>query len=64
MKHESLTEDEWNELVSLPPNYWCEDAKEVRKFFEEQVIFITILFNKFLNCFFFLGGKRSTKNYL
>ncbi|KAI1721865.1 phosphoenolpyruvate carboxykinase [GTP] [Ditylenchus destructor] len=27
----------WDELMSLPPDYWHEDAKEVRKFLEEQV---------------------------
>jgi len=25
--------------MSLPPNYWNEDSKEVRKFLEEQVKF-------------------------
>lgn len=27
----------WDELFSLPADYWKEDAKEVRKFMEEQV---------------------------
>jgi len=27
----------WDELMSLPPDYWKQDATEVRKFFEEQV---------------------------
>jgi len=28
---------DWDELFSLPKNYWVEDAKELKTFFEEQV---------------------------
>ncbi len=28
---------DWNQLMSLPKDYWKADAIEVRKFFEEQV---------------------------
>lgn len=28
---------EWDQLMSLPADYWHEDAREVRKFLEEQV---------------------------
>ena len=28
---------DWDELVSVPKEYWQEDAKEVRKFIETQV---------------------------
>ncbi|KAE9420718.1 hypothetical protein Angca_008058, partial [Angiostrongylus cantonensis] len=27
----------WDELMSVPKDYWTEDAKEIRKFLEEQV---------------------------
>ncbi|KRX35108.1 Phosphoenolpyruvate carboxykinase [GTP] [Trichinella britovi] len=28
---------DWDELFSLPKDYWLEDSKEVRKFFDEQI---------------------------
>ncbi len=34
---EGLGDLNWEELFSLPKDYWSEDAKEVRKFMEEQV---------------------------
>jgi phosphoenolpyruvate carboxykinase (GTP) len=34
---EGLDKVDIHELMSLPPAYWHEDAKEVRKFFEQQV---------------------------
>jgi len=27
----------WDELFSLPKDYWCEDMEETRKFLDEQV---------------------------
>uniref|UniRef100_A0A915DQV9 Phosphoenolpyruvate carboxykinase C-terminal P-loop domain-containing protein n=1 Tax=Ditylenchus dipsaci TaxID=166011 RepID=A0A915DQV9_9BILA len=37
MNMEGLGEIDWDQLMSLPPTYWHEDSKEVRKFIEEQV---------------------------
>lgn len=37
MNLEGLGPIDWEELVSLPTDYWRDDAKEVRKFLEEQV---------------------------
>ncbi|VDP03440.1 unnamed protein product [Soboliphyme baturini] len=34
---EGLNFVDWDELFSLPKSYWEEDAKEVRKFFDEQI---------------------------
>lgn len=34
---EGLTEMDMDELLSVPSEYWEEDAKEIRKFLEEQV---------------------------
>jgi len=34
---EGIGKIDWDELMSVPPNYWHEDVKEVRKFLEEQV---------------------------
>lgn len=34
---DGLGDIKWDELMSLPKDYWHEDAKEVRKFIEEQV---------------------------
>jgi len=30
---------DWDELFSLPKDYWVDDAKELHSFFEEQVRF-------------------------
>uniref|UniRef100_A0A914H320 Phosphoenolpyruvate carboxykinase C-terminal P-loop domain-containing protein n=1 Tax=Globodera rostochiensis TaxID=31243 RepID=A0A914H320_GLORO len=37
MNLDELGKIDWDELMSLPPDYWHEDAKEVRTFLEEQV---------------------------
>uniref|UniRef100_A0A183CLS8 Phosphoenolpyruvate carboxykinase [GTP] n=1 Tax=Globodera pallida TaxID=36090 RepID=A0A183CLS8_GLOPA len=37
MNLDELNKIDWDELMSLPPDYWHEDAKEVRTFLEEQV---------------------------
>lgn len=34
---DGLDDIKWDELMSLPKDYWHEDVKEVRKFIEEQV---------------------------
>jgi phosphoenolpyruvate carboxykinase (GTP) len=34
---EGLDKVDWDELFSIPKDYWVEDAKEVRHFMEEQV---------------------------
>ncbi len=34
---EGLPPVDWEELFSLPKDYWTADAEEVRKFMEEQV---------------------------
>uniref|UniRef100_A0A1I7WNM7 phosphoenolpyruvate carboxykinase (GTP) n=1 Tax=Heterorhabditis bacteriophora TaxID=37862 RepID=A0A1I7WNM7_HETBA len=34
---EGLGDVNWDELMSVPADYWKEDAKEIRKFLEEQV---------------------------
>ena len=34
---DGLGEVNWDELMSVPAAYWKEDAKEVRKFLEQQV---------------------------
>ena len=34
---DGLSEVNWDELMSVPGEYWKDDAKEVRKFLEEQV---------------------------
>jgi phosphoenolpyruvate carboxykinase (GTP) len=34
---EGLGDIKWDELFSLPKDYWVEDAKEVRRFMQEQV---------------------------
>ncbi|VDO92243.1 unnamed protein product [Soboliphyme baturini] len=34
---EGLNSVDWDELFSVPKSYWEEDAKEVRKFFDEQI---------------------------
>jgi phosphoenolpyruvate carboxykinase (GTP) len=34
---EGLGDINWDELFSLPKDYWVEDAKEVRRFMQEQV---------------------------
>lgn len=35
---EGLKDINWDELFSLPKDYWQADAKEVRHFIEEQVM--------------------------
>ncbi|KAL3112231.1 hypothetical protein niasHT_017004 [Heterodera trifolii] len=37
MHLEGLGNIDWDQLMSLPADYWHDDAKEVRKFLEEQV---------------------------
>lgn len=37
MHLEGLGDVNWDELFSVPKEYWTEDAKEVRHFMEEQV---------------------------
>ncbi|VDM85159.1 unnamed protein product, partial [Strongylus vulgaris] len=37
INEEGLPNINWDELMSVPHEYWAEDAKEVRKFLEDQV---------------------------
>uniref|UniRef100_A0A2C9L9T4 Phosphoenolpyruvate carboxykinase C-terminal P-loop domain-containing protein n=1 Tax=Biomphalaria glabrata TaxID=6526 RepID=A0A2C9L9T4_BIOGL len=34
---EGLPDIKWDELMSVPKDYWSNDAKEIRKFLDEQV---------------------------